>query len=337
MKKIKPIIPEPTFLSNNSTTYSPPIRIVLPTIFGMKTVNAYLYLHPEPTLIDCGENSDASWQTLQKELAANDLKISDIKKVIITHAHIDHIGMAGRICEHSDAEIWVSEYAYDWAVDLETMRKLRLQIISEGLEAMGDSPVNGLFKSIFTKFDSYWLPIPANRVKTFPMEGSLQFGGQTWQIIYAPGHCINQVCFYQPETLQLFSADMLLKITPTPVIDACLEPPYTRNKSILQLLDSYDKFSKLNINIVYPGHYEPFDYPKVIIEKQLSRIHQRKAECLKWISEGVSDFFGLIQKLYGKNFSLPTIPMLVGYLDLLLAENSIFVLKTADGLRYFAI
>jgi len=71
-----------------------PIRIELPTIYGMKSVNAYLFLDPEPTLIDCGEKTDASWKALQSALAVYNLAVKDIKKVIITHAHVDHIGEA---------------------------------------------------------------------------------------------------------------------------------------------------------------------------------------------------------------------------------------------------
>ena len=337
MNKQETFSSESSKFSLQNSPYSSPIRIELPTIFGMKTVNSYLYIHPEPTLIDCGENSDKSWKALQNALAANGLVISDIRKVIITHPHLDHMGMAGRICEHSEAEIWVSEYAYDWAVNLDKMSKIRLQTIVKELDEMGDSPITKVFKKTFNSFDGFWLPIPKERVKVFSINGQLEFGGQTWQVVYAPGHCISQTCFYQAESKQLFSADMLLRITPTPVIDANLEPPYSRNKGILQLLESYDKFSKMDIEIVYPGHYEVFNNPQEAIQRQVNRIQQRKTECLQWISEGVSDFFGLIHKLYGQNFSLPAIPMLVGYLDLLQEENSIFVLKTANGLRYFPI
>ena len=153
-------------------------------------------------------------------------------------------------------------------------------------------------------------------MKVFSMTDILQFGGQKWQVIHAPGHCFDQACFYQKETKQLFSADMLLKVTPTPVIDAHKEPPHARNQSIVQLLESYQKFSELEIDMVYPGHYQPFDNPKAIIEHQVNRIQQRKLECLKYIEEGVSDFFNLLQKLYGAKFSIPAVPMLVGYLDL---------------------
>lgn len=334
MNKEKQIHPQ---IFSEKTPYTPPIRIELPTIFGMKTVNSYLYTNPEPTLIDCGENSKASWEALQKGLADNGLKVSDIKKVIVTHAHIDHIGMAGKVCEHSEAEVWVSEYTYDWAVNLDKMRDARLHIISETLKELGDSPVNEVFKKVFSQFANFWLPIPPHRVKTFPVDGKLQFGGQAWEVIHAPGHCFDQVCFYQAQSKQLFSADMLLKITPTPVIDSDREQPNTRNKSIVQLLESYQKISELDIDIVYPGHFTPFDNPQTIIEYQVNRIEERTVECLKWIKEGVSDFFGLLQKMYGTNFSLPTIPMLVGYLDLLLAKNSIFVLKTDKGLRYYPV
>ncbi|MFK7906473.1 MAG: MBL fold metallo-hydrolase [Chitinophagales bacterium] len=316
---------------------SSPIRIELPTIFGMKTVNTYLFKYPEPTLIDSGENSEASWTALQNGLAANGLGISDIKRVVITHSHIDHIGMAGRICEHSNAEVWVSKYVYDWAVNLDKMRDRRVQTISTELKKMGDSPITENFKNVFTQFDDYWLPIPESRVKIFSLDEDIQLGGQAWQVIYAPGHCISQTCFYQAETKQLLSADMLLRITPTPVIDADIEPPYTRNKGILQLLESYQKFAQLDIDIVYPGHYAPFNNAKEVIKKQVNRIQERKIECLKYIQEGTTDFFSLIQKLYGKNFSMPAIPMLVGYLDLLEIENSIFVLKTPEGLRYFPV
>ena len=81
-----------------------PIRIELPTMYGMKSVNAYLFLTPELTLIDCGEKTDASWDALQTALAKHGLAIKDIKRVIITHAHVDHIGMAHKISEESGAK-----------------------------------------------------------------------------------------------------------------------------------------------------------------------------------------------------------------------------------------
>ena len=318
-----------------------PVRIELPTMFGMKTVNAYLFLEPEPVLIDCGEQTDKSWKALNEALAAHHLSINDLAKVIVTHAHVDHIGMAGRIAKASkQTEIWVSEYAYNWAINPKGMNEIRQGVIQDYLELfpqLKNTPLQQMFNSAYKLMDTAWDTIPQERVRRFTKDETLHFGNADWEVIYAPGHCNHQTCFYQPDTQQLLSADMLLSITPTPVIDVTLEPPYKREKSLQQMVASYEKFAQLEVSMVYPGHYAPFNNHREIIDKQLSRITQRKNECLTHIQAGTQEFMELLHKLYGANFSIPALPMLVGYLDLLADENLIKTEKTKQGLKYFAV
>lgn len=318
-----------------------PIRIELPTLFGMKTVNAYLFLEPEPVLIDCGEQTDKSWDTLTKALAVHRLKINDLTKVIITHAHVDHIGMAGRIAQESEkTEIWASEYAYNWAVNPKEMNVIRQDVMQNYLKLFPrfeNSPMQQMFIGVYKQMRAAWADIPTEKVKRFTKDEKLHFGNLDWEVIYAPGHCNHQTCFYQPKTRQLLSADMLLEITPTPVIDVTLEPPYKREKGLKQMIESYNKFAQLNIDQVYPGHYTPFSNHREIIASQLSRIEQRKTQCLHHIKEGTHEFMPLLTKLYGTNFSVPALLMLIGYLDLLATENMIDAQKTDEGLRYFAV
>lgn len=318
-----------------------PVRIELPTMFGMKTVNAYLFLDPEPVLIDCGEQTDKSWKVLNEALAAHHLSINDLAKVIVTHAHVDHIGMAGRIAKASkQTKIWVSEYAYNWAINPKGMNEIRQGVIQDYLELfpqLKNTPLQQMFNSAYKLMDTAWDTIPQEQVQRFTKDETLHFGNANWEVIYAPGHCNHQTCFYQPDTQQLLSADMLLSITPTPVIDVTLEPPYRREKSLQQMVASYEKFAQLEVGMVYPGHYAPFSNHREIIDKQLSRITQRKNECLTHIQAGTQEFMELLHKLYGTNFSIPALPMLVGYLDLLADENLIKTEKTEQGLKYFAV
>lgn len=317
-----------------------PIRIELPTVFGMKTVNAYLFLTPEPVLVDCGEQTDKSWQALQKALAAHQLTVQDLTKVVITHAHVDHIGMAGKIAKESaQTEIWVSEYAYHWAVNPQEMNNIRMEVMQEYLKLFPEfqsSPFQQMFAGVYKQVKSAWGDIPSEKVRKFTCDDILQMGHMDWQVIYAPGHCNHQTCFYQPNTRQIISADMLLEITPTPVIDVTLNPPYTRERSLHQMIESYHTFAQMAIDKVYPGHYTPFENHREVIDRQLKRIEQRKGECLKHIQAGTHDFLGLFQKLYGAKMTIPALPMLVGYLDLLAADNLIEARKTMEGLRYFA-
>jgi len=258
-----------------------PIRIELPTMYGMKSVNAYLFLDPEPILVDCGEKTDAAWEALKTALSTHNLAIKDLKKVIITHAHVDHIGMAGRIVEEGGAEVWVNEYCYDWAVNTERMWEQRMGMMQKHI--FGDMPPDGdgeNFKKMLFSFMgavmNAWDTLPVEKVKTFPVEGTLNIGGADWQVIYAPGHTNMQTCFYQKEKKWLIGADMLLSITPTPVIEFRLDAPTKRQKGLAEMLQSFEKMKTLEIDTVFPGHYEPFSDHRRLIEAQVRRIHMRK-------------------------------------------------------------
>ena len=305
-----------------------PIRIELPTMYGMKSVNAYLFLTPAPTLIDCGEKTDASWEALQTALAVYDLTIKDIKKVIITHAHVDHIGMAGRIVEESGADVLVNEYCYKWAVDTETMWNHRKMMMKNHI--LGDMPPNGegaafskMLGSFFDAIMNAWDTLPAEKVTTFSVDGILEIGGTTWQVIYAPGHTNMQTCFYQADKKWLIGADMLLSITSTPVIEFTLDDPTKREKGLATMLKSYQKIFDLEIETVYPGHYEPFNDHRRLIQSQLRRIHLRKEATYQLIEEGKNRFYELFDVLYTNRMNMPGMSMLRGYLDLLIDENRI--------------
>lgn len=305
-----------------------PIRIELPTMYGMKSVNAYLLLDPEPVLIDCGEKTEASWEALESALSVYNLAIKDLKKIIITHAHVDHIGMAGRIVEESGADVWVNEYCYDWAVNTDLMWKKRMGMMEKHI--LGDMPSNGdgknfnkmLFSFMSAVMDA-WDKLPVEKVHSFPMEGTLNIGGADWQIIYAPGHTNMQTCFYQKEKKWLIGADMLLSITPTPVIEFRLDDPTKRQKGLAEMLQSFEKMKSLEIDTVFPGHYEPFSDHRRLIEAQVRRIHMRKDATYELIKDGKNRFYELFDVLYTNRMNMPGMSMLRGYLDLLIDENRI--------------
>ena len=124
-----------------NSSMTKPIRLELPTVFETMSVNSWLFIEPEPVLIDCGEKTDKTWDALNKHLHSHGLNISDISKVVITHGHLDHMGMANKICQHSNAEIWMNELIYDWAIDLEKMLDRRTDAILS--IARGNMPKEG--------------------------------------------------------------------------------------------------------------------------------------------------------------------------------------------------
>ena len=70
-------------------------RLAIPTPFAVGRVNCYLIEDEPLTLVDAGPNSGKALDELQRELAGARPSIEDIELVILTHQHIDHLGLVG--------------------------------------------------------------------------------------------------------------------------------------------------------------------------------------------------------------------------------------------------
>jgi len=304
-----------------------PVKIELPEVF-MKSVNAWLFLEPEPTLVDCGEDTDESWNALQNALRGVGLQIKDIKRIVITHAHVDHMGMAQRIAKESGAKVWLSEYAYEWGEHLIQLWDTRFKLIKNQLTELidTDSPMATMLKnstSMFGNILNYWKVIDKEFLVKFDSTKPIELGGVLWEVIYLPGHSPSQTCFFHKASGYLISADMLLSITPTPVIDVDPLDPEKKIRGLVQMLSSYKILQQLPITKVFPGHYDSFENANEVMEQQIARIHMRKDACLALIKEGKNSFEELFKNLYPNRFHMPAISMLIGYLELLEEEDKI--------------
>lgn len=317
-------------------------RIELPEEFGMKTVNCYLIQGELTDLVDCGEDSDASYAALIESLSRQDVDIRDIDNIYITHAHVDHIGMVDRVSKAADCPVWVSDLVHPWAVDLEHNWKKRADVMVNTMAGYLPKELSqgilSMFQEMSSKILKHWKDIDSDRINIFNHgEGHVNIGGESWEVIYAPGHSSTQSCFYHRATQRLLSADMLLNITPTPVMEPLIDDENVREKGILTMLQSYEKFRALDISTVYPGHYEVFDDPKVKIDRQVKRIHQRKEECFQLISEGVNNLMDIFQMLYKGRWHLPAFNMTLAYIDLLIHEDRIQKTQLEGDIKRFRI
>ena len=120
---------------------------------------------------------------------------------------------------------------------------------------------------------------------------------------------------------------MLLQRTPTPVVE-CPPNGSQRIPALPQFLDSLALVEGLDVDIVFPGHGEPFHNHREIIQQQRARIMKRKAECLDWVRQGCDTAVAITQRMYANRpatIMFAGLWMVVGYLDLLLAEKAITV------------
>lgn len=308
-------------------------------MFAMGTVNCYLITGQCNTLIDCGEKNEKTWQALDKGLKNHGLAVKDIDKLVITHAHVDHMGMAQKFAEESGAKVYVSDLVYDWAVNLEKNWELRNKVMSATFMSEYTKKEFDIFNSHFTQFfnkvTDHWDSIDQDLIEVFSHDGPIDLSGRIYQSIHCPGHTISQTCFLHKETGDFISADMLLRITPTPVIDFDPDNPDKRIKGMRQLLESFKLLKPLEIKTIYPGHYEIMTDHISLIESQLSRIEHRKRQCIDLISKGTNRYLALFNTLYANPMNFPGLTMTLGYLDLLQDDDKIIREQTSDGAVYW--
>ena len=304
-----------------------PQRIELPFVADGGTVNVYLFTEPEAVLIDAGFHSPPGWAALEQGLAAHGVTVADLARVLITHPHVDHYGLAARIARESQAEIWMSAVGVHWLRDFPTLWQRRIDyyhaVLLPGLGLPRAATERSLGWMQHTL--AAWEPIPRERIVAFDVGQPLWLGGQAWQPLHLPGHDSHLTCFYQPESRQFLGSDMLIIPTATPVVEA---PPAgtPRNPALPRFLQSLQRLAELPIDQVYPGHGQPFANASIVIHSQQTRIQERKEECLRAIAGGAETATALFAQLYGPRpveASMAGLWMLLGYLDLLIAEGRV--------------
>ncbi len=316
-----------------------PIRIELPFVMDRTTVNAYLFTDPEPVLIDTGDASPEGWEALVAGLAAHDLTPADLSKVLITHIHVDHFGQAARLAEMTDADFLVIDAGYRWLTNFRAVWTERLQYYrTTFLPGLGlPDPQREQIERYSAWVLDHYAGVPATRTIALRAGEQIELGGVGWKVMHLPGHASTQSCFYQVESGVFLASDMLLRRTPTPVI----EPPQNgrpRVPALPQYVDSLRRVAELDVHTVYPGHGQPFNDAESVIKRQLARIAMRKLECLEHVRQGTHTVYELHECMYppATFVNMAGLWMLVGYLDLL-QEEGLVKMEVQDGLWWYQV
>lgn len=329
----------PLLLEESYLVMTTPLRLELPMAI-MGTVNVYLFPGPEPTLIDAGFNSDACWEALVAGLAQHDLQPADLARVLITHTHADHLGLAARIAEAGAAQICIEQRAAGWLYDFPAQWDQRTAYYrAEFLPALGFPP------QVITEFEQWmahtranWQPIPERQIATFALTEPLIFGDTSWQALSLPGHDSHLTAFYQADARSLLSSDALIIPTATAVIGAP-PPGQPRTAALPRMIDSLQRIAALEVDTVFPGHGEPFGDHRTVIAGQIQRINERTEDCYALVAAGATTVALLFGRLYGERAAkvgAMGVWMVVGYLDRLVAAGRI-TQTTVDGVWRYAL
>jgi glyoxylase-like metal-dependent hydrolase (beta-lactamase superfamily II) len=312
-------------------------RIAVPTPFAVGRVNVYLIEDDPLTLVDAGPNSGTSLDVLQRGLAGLGHTIDDIELVILTHQHIDHLGLVGIVAAHSGAEVaaieqavpFVERYSEEAAADDVFARELMLRHgISEDVATALES-VSRAFRAWGARADVTRVLRDGERI---------ELRGRALEVHFRPGHSPTDTVFYDSKRRQLIAADHLLKhISSNPLVTRPRDGSHGRPQALVAYLASLERTRQMDVELVLPGHGEPITDHRALIDERFA-LHRRRAEKLYGlIAERPRSAYELAQALWG-NIAVTqaylTLSEVLGHTDILLNEGRVREVTESGVVRF---
>lgn len=238
------------------------LRIPLP-IPSLRYLNSYLVkAENRRLLIDTGMYDDASFNELRRQLTEIGIQPQNLTEILVTHFHIDHVGLVSRLRKLSGAKLLVSEKESQ-ATRLATSESQwerwvhfyeEAGIPTEILEQMFRATPSHLYSEIYEEICR-----PSRSLKN---GDEISIGEYSFRAVWTPGHSPGHICLYEPERRILIAGDHIL-LTITPHVTQWRE----EGNALAEYLTSLEKVGKLDVDVVLPGHGELFsDHRKRIRE-----------------------------------------------------------------------
>lgn len=270
-------------------------QVKVPLPFSLKWVNSYLIPEQDGyTIIDPGLRTDEAIQMWEMTLQELSLQWSDITRIILTHQHPDHYGLAGYIQEISQAPVLMSKasHAYArrmWGGDNSYTEQLRSLNAEHGMPSE-------LIEAIEENLTSFVAMVSPQPEVTYIEAGSqIQIGGLEWLLIDAPGHAYGQLCFYEQSRGWMLCGDQVLPhITPNVSII-----PGESDDPLEDFLQSLEKLKGFDVTLAFPGHRDPFtNFAGRISELQQHHVRRLDRMC-DLLSKEPLTAFGMCEALFG--------------------------------------
>jgi glyoxylase-like metal-dependent hydrolase (beta-lactamase superfamily II) len=209
------------------------------------------------TIVDTGlrgEDTAAAWCALFAGPLAN----RDATRVLVTHMHPDHVGMAGWLTRKFDCRLWMTrlEYLNCRVLVADTGREAPADGISFYRRAGWNDDQIETYRARFGNFGkmTYALPDSFRRMR----DGErIAIGRHEWQVVVGAGHTPEHACLYCPELKLFIAGDQVL---PRISSNVSVHPTEPDADPLSEWLASIKKVKRMVPNdvLVLPAHNEPF-------------------------------------------------------------------------------
>ena len=277
------------------------VAIPFPNDSHLISANLYALGKGPVTLIDTGPKFPGMLEAIAERLKVAGIRISDIERIIITHGHIDHFGLAVSIQNHIGHEVQCFIHAEDkWRLSHQNIQKELWSPEADDFLTLMGIP-NGKSKAIKGRFAFFkTLCDPVENLSVME-DGDIFYGDDyRLEVVHTPGHSPGSCCLFESNHKILFSGDHVIKhITPNPLVE--LHRTKLRNpdyQSLRAYMESVEKIEKLDVRWVFPGHGEHIDSLQEIITSYREHHKERKDLVLRAVRQKPCSVYALIDEIF---------------------------------------
>jgi glyoxylase-like metal-dependent hydrolase (beta-lactamase superfamily II) len=243
-------------------------------------------------LVDSGWDSQESLWALQEGIKAANLKLRDIKKVVITHIHPDHYGLSTKLKQICGAQVAIHRidagFIFPRYKNFDGLIKK-----TEELLRQNGVPEDELLQ---LKEASLWM----NKYVTPDLPEVKLEDGDTisndsfeFDVLWTPGHSPGHVCLYEREKKFILTGDHVLYDTTTHVGFN----PQSGDNPLGDYISSLKKLERLKVNFILPGHGPVFNALGLRIEKILQHHEGRKRAIMRSLRDGLKTAYEIAQQI----------------------------------------
>jgi glyoxylase-like metal-dependent hydrolase (beta-lactamase superfamily II) len=303
------------------------LRLPLPWD-GIDHVNAYVIEEPGGvTLVDCGSAGDPTHATaLERALDQAGHTLEDVRRLVLTHVHSDHMGLAALVLERSNAELWAHpDDAHFYDAIHETDRIVAARTRRSRQEGVPEARMEP-FATAAEELEGALAPVTADHRLADGV--SVPTGLGPLEVHETPGHCPSHVCLYQPDHGLAFVGDLIC-----PAFVPWLDYGYSADP-MAETFASLVTLDGLGPVLSLPGHGRPIEDTRTVVAETRSGFERRIQDTRQALSQGPAGAYELTTRIWGEEPDLPAMTHmteLLSYLRFLRGRGEVVRTTQDDG------